>query len=95
MEESKGEEVMPKYLIDMPEGWRPKEAHKSCDLCHFDSRGCQDDANFCPLANAVKAVEVEPETEVKRWINHHLEKNKWVAQDEINGKPVKLWATEE
>lgn len=81
---------MPKYLIDMPEGWGPGD----CRGCKIN---CQlpDPEYDCPfiLANAVKAEEVDcsPDFIVK----HHLKNNKWEHRCEYNGKSVKLWATEE
>ena len=48
-----------KYIIDMPEGWKANSGHKSCDPCPFDNRGCQDEPDMCPLANAKEAVEVK------------------------------------
>ena len=49
---------MPKYLISMPEGWI-KSAHPvMCEKCP-KSWACKNHFGSCPLASAVKAVEVK------------------------------------
>jgi hypothetical protein len=82
-----------RYLIDMPEGWRPRSRPLECDLCpkHW---ACRKSFGVCPLANAKKAVEVTPdEMETYNEVNQ-IEPNH-PSVHRINGKPVKLWATEE
>ena len=80
---------MSKYLIDMPEGWKANSGHKSCDPCPFDNRGCQDEPDMCPLANAVEAVEVGPWADRVERIKEDGEYGFWVE-----GKPVTLYAVE-
>ena len=81
---------MPKYLIDMPEGW----GFGDWGYCPFTHHCCNDGKcnTDCPLANAVEAVEVDTESEIGRWSNHHLENNKWVSRTEVDGQPVTLYA---
>ena len=53
---------MPKYLIDMPEGWKPEKPCMNCPNNVTNNRGewsCCAEIEFCPLANAVEAVEVK------------------------------------
>ncbi len=72
---------MAKYMIDMPEQW---DAGR-CIICPFTIICGNEDA-VCHLSQAVKAVEVK------------YGDRRSVAQDGMyvmNGKPVKLWATEE
>ena len=48
---------MPKYLIDMPEGWKPSISGvgflKNCPI-----RQCGGPCGSCPIANVVEAVEI-------------------------------------
>lgn len=79
---------MPKYLIDMPERWKPQV----CGLCSMDyachanydiKTAC---INRCPLANAKEAVEVTTD---------HMEtyeEDAKVGYQSINGNPVTLYA---
>lgn len=67
---------MPKYMIELPEDWRM--GGDSCPL------NCDCARTKCPLANAVKAVEI---TQADSFIV--------VTKGEEEGKPVKLWATED
>lgn len=84
---------MPKYLIDMPEGWKPCQCQAYIDnksvVCPlFTNRKCGP-ACHCPLANAKKAVEISKD---------EVGELAFVCEGEptpLIGKPVKLWATEE
>ena len=80
---------MPKYLIDMPEGWKPQV----CGTCSMDY-ACH--ANYsikascitrCPLANAKKAVEM--------FKGEYGSNDSMEALMSLDGKPVTLYAVED
>ena len=48
---------MPKYLIDMPKGWKVSDCW-SGENCYKCYRYHDSYSDYCPLANAVEAVEV-------------------------------------
>lgn len=86
---------MPKYLIDMPEGW--KIGHCEWIITdgnkHFfcpNHKKCWRGGSPipCPLANAVKAVEMTADNVGAYEVTNEGEQT-------LHGKPVKLWATEE
>ena len=74
-----------KYLIDMPDDW----IKGNCNGCpnHHEAI-CFDDRDPCPLANAVKAVEVKDHLD-----DYGLNEDN-TGWFDIKGKPVKLYAVE-
>lgn len=80
-----------KYIIEMPDGW--DGTCDKCPLTEYEPDGwpiynCQAEISKCPLAKAKKAVEITTD---------HMEtyQGKDIGEQSINGKPVKLWATED
>jgi hypothetical protein len=90
---------MSKWVIEMPDGWRPSVCITKDYVCpSFENGTCSNEDGDCPLANAKKAVEVSDGNKLVFMENHFK-----VIVDESNekegikiiAKPVKLWATEE
>jgi hypothetical protein len=80
---------MSKWVIDMPDGWEPKLGRLNmmldCPINTCDETDCRD----CPFSNAKKAVELNA---------YSIGLYGYGTGNECfdgEGKPVKLWATEE
>lgn len=77
------------YLVEMPKNWKPGE----CEKCTWTHTNCPDNFEMCPLANAVGAVEIKKEQRVIGSYQPGL-RGVWETTYKLDGKPVKLWATE-
>ena len=85
------------YVVMMPEGWEPKwcwesyrHVNHTCSKCLEVYTGTD---NPCPLANAKKAVDVQPGTIISL-TTKDAGPGKLDLVHKVNGKPVTIYAVE-
>ena len=87
-----------KILVDMPDGWvNGKDCVLLCPLLHMNCA-----TKNCPLANAKKAVQIYSTSQEFNPLSISDPDGFYAeidvseeAEDQLDGKRIKLWATEE